>query len=235
MAINNDNQTEIIIEQRIKKDLELFFVDYTIETSKFGLNIIKKKTFYGVLYKGEIVVPVIYDDIVIITNTTVAVKVNNKYSLYDIHRNEYITTFSYTSLQCIGSYWKLNNNSNNMILFDTLRRKILNISDNYDEYNLKCDNTEYCWARRGRYFDFIHRSSGNCISLPGIVLAYDTEFGMFGKDEVEETVSFFDEFGVEDSYTLRKIVAEAGGYLTLINYTYNIEHIIDVYGNILNI
>ena len=57
---------------------------------------------------------------------------------------------------------------------------------------------------------------------------------MFGKNE-NGTISLFEESGIYNVIRLRQMVCEAGGYLTLTNYTYNIQHVIDVYGNILNI
>ena len=57
---------------------------------------------------------------------------------------------------------------------------------------------------------------------------------MYGRD-TNNKVLYFDESGVEDGIMLRKQVIDAGGYLKLTNYTYNLEDIIDVYGNILNV
>ena len=235
MGINEDDKIKTIIEERKRKDSELFFVDASVVSSKFDLFIIKKKKFYGISLNGETIIPPIYDDIIIISNSIIAIKVIDKFSLYDICSKQLITKFSYTSLDCIDSFWRLYEESNNFILFDTLSGRIINNNGRYDEYNLKCNDTEYYWARKkGGFFDYIDRSSGICISLPSVVMAYDTKYGMFGKDEFGK-VSLFDESGCENNVKLRELFSEAGGYLTLTNYTYKIEHIIDVYGNILNV
>lgn len=234
MEINEGEIIQNIINNRIKYDSEIFFVDMNVVSTVFDVTIIKKKQYYGVSLNREIVLPPIYDQIVVLTHSTVAIKIKDRLALYNIHRNVSITDFSYKSMERIGSYWKFNNDSGLFLIFDTTREISFNNKGRYDEYNLRCDHTEYCWVRRGRFFDFIHRETGKNISLPGVVMAYDTETGMFGKNE-NGTVSLFDESGIENVIRLRKIVCEAGGYLTLTNYTYNIQHVIDVYGNILNI
>lgn len=65
-------------------------------------------------------------------------------------------------------------------------------------------------------------------------MAYDTLYGMFGKDEFGK-ISYFEESGIENNIELRKAVSEAGGYLSLTNLAFRVEDVIDVYGNILNI
>lgn len=234
MEVKGGEIIQEIINHRLKYDSEIFFVDTKIVSTEFNMAIIKKKQYYGVSLNSEIVIPPIYDEIAVLTHSTVAIKIKNRISLYDISRKRSITEFSYNSMEHIGSYWKFNNDFGTFLIFDTIREKLFNNKCGYDEYNLKCDYTEYCWVRRGRFFDFFHRETGKSFSLPGIVMAYDTEVGMFGKNE-NGTISLFEESGIENVMRLRQIVSEAGGYLTLTNYTYNIQHIIDVYGNILNI
>lgn len=234
MEVKDSETIQEIINQRLKYDSEIFFVDTKIVSTEFNMTIIKKKQRYGVSLNSEIVIPPIYDEIVVLTHSTVAIKINNRISLYNISRKKTITDFLYNSMEHIGSYWKFSNDSSSFLILDTIREQFINNNGEYDEYNLRCNHTEYCWARRGRFFDFIHRETGKCFSLPGIVMAYDTEAGMFGKNE-NGTISLFEESGIENVMRLRQIVYEAGGYLTLTNYTYNIQHVIDVYGNILNI
>lgn len=234
MEVKDGETIQEIINQRLKYDSEIFFVDTKIVSTEFDMTIIKKKQHYGVSLNSEIVIPPIYDEIVVLTRSIVAIKIKNRISLYNISRKRTITDVLYNSMEHIGSYWKFNNDSKSFLIFDTTREKFLNNKGEYDEYNLRCDHTEYCWVRRGRFFDFIHRETGKSFSLPGIVMAYDTEVGMFGKNE-NGTISLFEESGIENVMRLRQIVCEAGGYLTLTNYTYNIQSVIDVYGNIVNI
>ena len=66
--------------------------------------------------------------------------------MYDICSKQLITKFSYTSLDCIDSFWRLYEESNKFILFDTLSGRIINNNGRYDEYNLKCNDTEYYWG-----------------------------------------------------------------------------------------
>lgn len=229
-----NDEIKTIIEERKKRDSELFFITPIVVSSKFNIGVIKRKSYFGVLFDAEMVLLPIYDDVVVVAESVVALKINGKYSLYDITDGKIITDFYYIAIEAVGAYWKLFGESGEFIVYDTLNKKIIYASGVYEEYNLKCIATEYCWAKRGNFFDYIHRVSGRCISLPGILMAYDTEFGMFGMNN-ENVVIYFDEYGYKDNLKLRKLVFEAGGYLTLNNYTYNIQHIIDVYGNILNV
>lgn len=228
------NQILKIVEQRISKDSELFFIDTDIYCSQFGLNIIKRKKLFGVSLNSEIILPTIYDEIILLTCSVIATKIDNRYSLYDINKREYITEYDYISLEPIESIWKLTNPHGKSIILNTVN-SVLYLNENcYEEFNLKLNYTEYVWARKGNYFDYINRKTGKHISLPCIVMAYDTKYGMYGRD-TNNKVLYFDESGVEDGIMLRKQVIDAGGYLKLTNYTYNLEDIIDVYGNILNV
>lgn len=228
------NQILKIVEQRISKDSELFFIDTDICCSQFGLNIIKRKNLFGVSLNGEIIIPTIYDEIILLTSSVIAIKINNRYSLYDINKREYITAYDYISLEPIESIWKITNTHGKSIILSTADSAIYLNGNCYEEFNLKQNYTEYVWARKGSFFDYINRKTWKHISLPCVVMAYDTKCGMFGKD-TSNKVLYFNESGVEDENMLRKQVIGAGGYLKLTNYTYNLEDIIDVYGNILNV
>lgn len=232
MEINDKIKT--IVEKRRKKDSELFFIDTIVVSSEFSIEKIKRKNFFGISFKGEVILQPIFDAIDIITDSLVAAKINNRFSFYNICSRTSVTEYHYTHYDCIGNYFRLYKPIGIYDIFDVSNGRMLNNRGNYEEYNLKYDNTEYCWVKRGDFFDYIKRQSGEVICLPGVTMAYDTEFGMFGKNKFE-TVKFFEETGVENKFKLRELVSKAGGYLTLKNYTYNIEDVIDVYGNIINI
>lgn len=118
-------------------------------------------------------------------------------------------------------------------LFDVGKGDFL-IPIEYDELNFRDVSTEYIWVRRGEIFDYHCRADGRLISMPGVKTAYDTAYGMFGSRD-NRTVEYFDEEGISRPEQLRKRVIESGGRLVLHNFTYNLLHTIDVYGNILNI
>ncbi len=104
----------------------------------------------------------------------------------------------------------------------------------YDDYNRVAPHTEYIWVRRGQYYDYVHRTTATVVRLPAVVLAYDSDTGMFGRED-NDVVTFYDKHGNADMEGLRRRVREAGGYLALDNYTLHIKHYIDIYGNILNL
>ena len=221
------------IKIREQKDDNLFYVNTIIVHSQDGFDIIKKKKFYGVSANGDIILQPIFDEIIILTSSTISAKICDYIALYSSDKKAWITHFKYTLIDKIETYYRLFVDAKSFVLFDTLSNKVLPNINSYDEFNLKQRNTEYCWARKGRFYDFIHRQSWKCISIPAMVMAYDTDCGMFGMDE-NGTVSLYDKTGRKNNFELRKIVLKEGGYLALFNYTYNIEHVIDVYGNILN-
>lgn len=103
----------------------------------------------------------------------------------------------------------------------------------YDEMSQTVQTTQYRWIREGRFYHFVHREDGYVVRAAGLVLAYDTDEGMFGVNENGRVVCINPDGSVNSAF-LRQIVMRAGGHLSLCNHDYHIEHIIDVYGNILN-
>jgi hypothetical protein len=229
----NDSKIQAIIDDRRRRDSELFFIDVCSIGREFGYDYTRKKKYHGLSLNGDVVVIPIFDEVLCLSKSVVALKVENKIAIYNLENKEFISQFDYVRIERENSYWKLISASKEVALFDSLRN-LFWVNLGYTEYGIRQDNSQYIWAKRGKFFDYIKRDSGQIISLPGIVMAYDSQYGMFGKDEFGK-ISYFEESGVENSFKLREIVNEAGGYLTLNNFTYKIEDIIDVYGNILNI
>ena len=104
----------------------------------------------------------------------------------------------------------------------------------YDEMSQTVQTTQYCWIREGRYYHFVHREDGTVVRASGLIFAYDTDEGMFGINENGRVVCVNSDGSVNSSF-LRQMVILAGGHLSLCNHDHHIEHIIDVYGNILNV
>lgn len=225
---------ERIIGERLAKDNELFFVDPSVIDSKFGKAIIRKKKFQGVKGDDGIIIHPIYENIDIISKDIAIVRLLDTFAIFSLSKGERLSEFEYSSVHISNDMIVLNKGIGRSAIYNLNTSKFLHQSGDYDEYNLKDVSTEYVWARRNDFFDYIHRASGRVISLPGIIMAYDTQYDIFGLDE-HNRVCKFNENGVETHWGLRQSVQMQGGYLTLHNYTYNIEHIIDIYGNILNI
>lgn len=233
-SIMTNSDFRLIITNRLTKDNNMFFVDAICVMSKYGFDVIKRKKYYGIALNSKIILNPIFDHIEVLTNDIAIVKIKNLLALFSIKRNTLLTEFEFKTCQAENSMAILTNQSDRIILYDLSESRFLHRQGDYDEFNLKNSSTEYLWAKRNRFYDYINRKTGRVISLPGIIMAYDTKTGIWGLDEYQR-VSAFDEFGVEDLSMTRTIVKDNAGYLTLSNYTYNIEHIIDIYGNILNI
>ena len=104
----------------------------------------------------------------------------------------------------------------------------------YNEMSQTVQTTQYRWIREGRYYHFVHRKDGYLVRTPGLILAYDTDEGMFGINENGRVVCLNPD-GSVNSALLRQMVISAGGHLHLCNHDCHIEHFVDVYGNILNV
>jgi len=223
-----------IISERLAKNKDLFFVDCTVIDSKYGKDIIKKKKFQGVQGKDGILIHPIYENIEIVSNEIAIVKLLDTFAIFSLRDGQRLSEFEYSSVHISNDMIVLHKGNGRSAIYNLYTSKFLHHTGDYDEFNLRDSSTEYVWARRNTFFDYIHRESGRVISLPGIIMAYDTEHDILGLDEHNKVCSF-NEYGVENHWKLRQLVQKEGGYLTLRNFTYNIEHIIDIYGNILNI
>lgn len=223
-----------IIADRLAKDNELFFVNSSVIDSKYGKDIIRKKKFQGVKGNNGILIHPIYEDIEIVSSEIAIVKIMDTFAIFSLSEGQRLSEFEYSSVHISNDMIVLNKGNGRSAIYNLNTSKFLHQTGDYDEFNLKDSSTEYVWARRNTFFDYIHRESGRVISLPGIIMAYDTQHDIYGLDE-HNRVCKFNEDGVENHWELRQSVQSQGGYLVLRNYTYNIEHIIDIYGNILNI
>lgn len=223
-----------IISERLAKDRDLFFVDIVVIESKFGKDIISKKKLQGVKCNNCILLHPIYENIELVSKDIAIVKLLDYFALFSLIDGQRLSEFEYCSVHVSNDMVVLHKGNGRCAIYNLNTSKFLYQTPDYDEFNLKDSSTEYVWARRNAFFDYIHRESGKVISLPGVIMAYDTEHEMFGLDEHNKVFNF-NEHGLEDFWQLRRIVLKEGGFLTLRNKTYKIEHIIDMYGNILNI
>lgn len=222
-----------IIDKRMRRDSELFFIELCLVGFDFGYSIVKRKKFQGLTSNGNVLIAPIYDEVRCLSNNVVALKLDNRYAMYNIDKKVFVSQFEYITLIREESFWKLIKESNEVSLYDSEKDQFL-VSLGYTEYGIRQRTSQYFWAKRGLFFDYVKRESFQIISLRGVIMAYDTPYGMFGKDE-HGKISYFEESGIENKFKMRHIVSEAGGYLVLNNFTYKIEDVIDVYGNILNI
>lgn len=235
MCIDNVNvDLNVIISDRLAKDNDLFFVDTSIVDSKFDKEVIRKKDLYGVQYNGCILLQPIFENIEIVSRDIAIVQVLNRFAIYSLSNCQKLSDFEYPSIRVSNDMIVLSKANGRSSLFNLNTSEFILQSCDYEEFNTKDNSTEYLWASKNGFYDYIHRSTGRIVSLPGVTMAYDTKHGIYGRD-IHNKICKFNEHGVADYVELRLTVQKAGGYLTLHNYTYNIEHVIDIYGNIINI
>ncbi len=226
---------EEIIAERRNVDNELFFVNLVYVSSQYGYDIVRRKKWYGVREGNNIVVSPLYDEVQLYPNGLVVLKIEGVCACHDIKSNQPVLGFEYLRIDYTDGFLKLYHQSLQRYgIFELANNRMLAECDRYEDYNLKDNSTEFLWAKRGKYYDYIERKTGRIFGLPTITMAYDTPTGMFGKDE-RDVVSVYSVAGFADRERLREIVQQEKGYLSLNNYTYHLTHIIDINGNVLNI
>lgn len=223
-----------IVSERLAKDDELFFVDTSVVCSKHGKTIIKRKSLQGVQDNDRILIRPIFEAIDIVSSEIAIARLLDMFALFSLREGRQLSEFEYCSVQISDDVIVLGKGNGRTAIYNLDTSDFLHQMGDYDEFNLKDFSTEYVWARRNMFYDYIHRATGRVISIPGVIMAYDTKRGIFGLNK-HNKVCKFNEKGVENNAGLRQAVQKEGGYLALRNYTYNIEHITDIYGNILNI
>lgn len=230
---NRADISPIEIERERKTQDEYLFFREIRAVEPVGRFLIIKRgngSYRGLQRDGEIILPPVYDRVDFISEDIVAIKIRDLYALYDVSESERLTEFEFDTIEPHGKYLVVSSNTK-YGLYEIENRRLL-IPARYDVINIKREDTEYIWVRNGNIFDFVHRETGRFISMPGAVMAYDTETAMFVMFE-NRKVALMDERGLNNSGGLRKTVIDKGGYLSLQNITYHTKIIIDVYGNIL--
>ena len=219
---------------RLQKDKELFYVEILPIETTFGVKLIRRKKLYGICCGTEQIAAPVFDEVILLSISIADVRIQERHALFDLNTKKLISKFLYERIEKAENWLILYRPECRIVIYDLIESHFLVEDSSYEAYNLKDNTTEYIWARRGKYYDYINRKTGRLHTLPGIIMAYDTLHGLFGLGNYRK-IMYFDECGVPKPADLRRIVLEAGGHLVLNNFTYNIQHIIDVYGNILNI
>lgn len=221
-----------IIEKRLKNDSELFFVDEVVVTEECGCCISRRKSFFGLKKHGRELLHHVFDEIKVLNENLVVTRIGSCFALFNLSNNQWLCDFDYAYVKRHNDFLHLISTNGINCWFDISHMRFIS---GYDEINSKPNNqTDFFWARKGRFYDFIHRKTGDVVSPPGVIMAYDTETGIFGRCN-HFKVSYFDNTGLEKPEELRRIVMNAGGYLELQNHKFNIQHFIDVNGIILNL
>lgn len=224
---------EDILAERSKKNKEIFYVDSKVISSYLDYELIRKKHYIGIRYGKEDIFEPIYDKIEILDNTTCILCINDTWAIADLNKGIIHTKFSYSEVKSnLDNFLSIKDFNGKQGLYDTLQKKEF-LKTNYDEIGTPT-GVEFIWTRAGNKYDFVEQESGKIISVMGLSIAYDSPNGMFGLSNYNNKVIRFNRDGYESSWLLREAVMKAGGYLRLQNHSHRVEHIIDVYGNILN-
>lgn len=200
------------IKARAETDSRSFFVDLESLSETFGFTVVRRKKRFGICRGQETVVKPIFDEVEICSERLAMLGINGEYACFDLSVKRLSTDFEYVSYKCENGYAKLYGTPTTCCLYDTESQRVLSGERLYEDFNLKDKTTEYIWARRGSYYDYIHRHSGDVIVLPCVVMAYDTPSGMFGKNQFGR-VTFYDKTGTADWGMLRSAVLDGEGIL----------------------
>lgn len=220
-----------LIDRRAKRDRELFYVE--VHTEQHGpYTICRRKKLYGVYAGGTEVFPIVFDQIRIVDTSLFGMRIGEKWALADTAKR--LTPFEYSDFKLLpGGFVEIESVSTGKKgIFSVGKWKEV-VVPVYDEIG-HVTAAPLVWAREGRTYDYVSLSDGHTINFAPLRLAYDTAGVMAGLSESGPVV-VLDSEGRASDEERRRAVIEAGGHLLLQNFSKRLEHIIDVYGNILNL
>lgn len=213
-----------------------FFIKPKIVKSLNGMNIERRKSFVGLSSEnGEVILPTIFDDLMFIEAYLTCVCIEGKYGFYNIILNKWLIE-PFCDSYIINDFYKsieiIQNNKHGLIDIDD---QCLLISPYYENVsgNSKC---KYIWVEQNGLYHYIKRSTGEKLSMPGAVDAYDTNFKedvVFVKKK-NGMVECMNEKGYLAITEFRRIMKRNNGRLKLYNSKRHNFVIIDIYGRILN-
>ena len=219
------------LAHRLDRNSRLFFATPKIVTSVGEFNIIERKNLFGLSNIDGIILEPIFDEVYILNETLFSLGILKRHALYNANQRKYNTEFMYQTICLQNFFLKMDVGDGSVHYWDIENNRML-LRGNFDEISVK-NVGEYLWVRKGHVYDFISRESGQLMHIPGMTMAYDTQYGMFGMNEFNK-VCCYDTRGVASPHLFRRVVLDAGGYITLKNLSLQIEHIVDINGNILN-
>lgn len=223
-------KTEIV--NRTGRNTQLFFIKPKVVTSLLmNIDIISRKQYLGLSVGSNIILEPIYDEVNHLSGILFSVGIFGCYALYNASSKKFVSKFIYKSIHLDNLFIKLETLDEDLHYLDIESNKIL-IKGYFDELSTK-NTGEYLWVKTGNFYDFVSRNSGQRMHIPGMILAYDTSYGMYGINEYRKVICY-NEKGISASEHFRRMVKNAGGYITLRNLTLKIEHVVDINGNIIN-
>lgn len=225
------------IEERMKWLDSHFFIMPKTVLCQNNLIIIRRKEFLGLNSENnQVILPTIFDDIKFVDSTLVCVCVNEKFGFYDVHLSRWIID-SFCDSYILNDYYRtveiIHNGKHGLINLDEQPRLL--ISPCYDDISINF-NCNYIWVEKNGLDHYVKRSTGELLSMPGALDAYDTDLienVMFIKKN-KDLVVCVDEKGVLAMVSFRRIMKNNKGRLKLFNSKKHSFVVIDIYGRILN-
>lgn len=213
-----------------------FFIKPIVIKSLNDIDIEKRKNFVGLSSKSKgFILPTIYDDIIPVNSNIVCVYICDKLGFYGVNLCKWIIEPVCDNL-AINDFYNsieiIQDNKHGLIDIDNQRLLIAPYYDNVS-INSKCN---YVWVEQNGLYHYIKRSTGEMLTMPGAVDAYDTDVGedvMFIKKN-NGTVECVDEKGNIAIIAFRHIMKKNHGRLKLYNSKKHSFVVIDTYGRILN-
>lgn len=224
---------EELIKKRTDQAGDLFFIDETIVWTDGKFEIRKRKKLYGIYLNDTEVFPIVFDEVAHMGGNLFEVKISQFKAIADTSSRR-LSSFDYSLFEILSDdYVKVTARKTSMegVLSANDLRIILPLS--FDEVG-RFVKPDLIWVRKGNCYDYVNVRDGRIMNVCPLTLVYDNVEGMAGLNDAGHAVILNNE-GRADGKLLRDIVMKAGGHLVLQNYKKKIEHIIDVYGNILNI
>lgn len=213
-----------------------FFIKTEIVKSLNGMNIERRKYFVGLSSEnGEVILPTFFDDLIFVDPNMLCAYINERYGFYNVLTNKWIIEPSCESY-LMNDFYKsieiIQNGKHGLIDIDD---QCLLINPCYEKVsaNSKCN---YIWVEQNGLYHYIKRSTGEKLSMPGAIDAFDTNF----EEEVvfikkrNGMVECMNEKGYLAIAEFRHIMKRHAGRLKLYNSQKHNFVIIDIYGRILN-
>jgi len=237
---HSDEDLLRLISQATAADDDEFYEDRTIVSSHGGIDIVERCGRRGISEASstdDVVLPTIFSDIRLLPAHNIACcrfplpeadGTADRWGLYDYEAETWLLLPRYTDYDLNEEYRTIDviDGEGHHGLY-SLRLRRLVIPALYDD-TTQWDRGEYLWVKLAGSYHFVHRDSGQHISVPEATMAFDTAEGMLVVYRGRATALNSEGYG--DRRRLRQLVVQAGGRYTAFCQKYHRSITFDVYG-----
>lgn len=221
-----------IYTERLSKDKTLFYIDKEVVCTQGTSRIMKRASYYGLQCESTDLLPTIFDSISYVSGSIVKVIIDSLIGLFSIDKKDWIFEPDIYKLEYLQDFQTVEvSGEKGLGLFSILENRMV-IPPAYDE-TTRSAGGEFLWVREGGRFNFVQKDTQIFYSASDAQMVYDTDTGMWVRHS-DGRVALLNSAGNDDIDTFRKILIKNKGRMTLQNIKYNIVHICDIYGQILN-